>query len=278
MPLYWGDDGRPQEEPILESDLPSGIDAAKIGSGSVSNTEFGYLDGVTSGIQTQLDGKITLNAAIAESGWNDSQRQIAAPFGNQWRINATSGGGIYLLVAGFYGILVTNNGTIQNPGWWQINNTFASLPTTYIGSGVLDFNGGLRLWTSNMATRGRMYSGSSETVAGVIASNGNLAARTGAVECLPLAVSLAQGGTREVATTASSRNSIIDVFDTSDKWTEYRCKNGTLSILRQDVDATEYVVGPPGSGQIGLEVSSGTLRLNNNSGSARSIGFFVRGI
>jgi hypothetical protein len=35
------------------------IDAAKIHDASVSNTEFGYLDGVTSSIQTQLDGKQT---------------------------------------------------------------------------------------------------------------------------------------------------------------------------------------------------------------------------
>ena len=40
------------------SDLPSSIDAAKIGSGAVDNTEFGYLNGVTSTIQTQLDGKV----------------------------------------------------------------------------------------------------------------------------------------------------------------------------------------------------------------------------
>ena len=33
------------------------IDASKIGSGAVSNTEFGYLDGVSSAIQTQIDGK-----------------------------------------------------------------------------------------------------------------------------------------------------------------------------------------------------------------------------
>jgi hypothetical protein len=33
------------------------IDATKIGSGSVSNTEFGYLDGVSSSIQTQLNNK-----------------------------------------------------------------------------------------------------------------------------------------------------------------------------------------------------------------------------
>lgn len=46
--------------------LPSGIDAAKIADGSVSNTEFQYLDGVTSAVQTQVDAKtpklISLNA------------------------------------------------------------------------------------------------------------------------------------------------------------------------------------------------------------------------
>lgn len=33
------------------------IDATLIGDGSVDNAEFGYLDGVTSAIQTQLDAK-----------------------------------------------------------------------------------------------------------------------------------------------------------------------------------------------------------------------------
>lgn len=42
---------------IDASDLPSGIDAAKISGGSVSNTEFDYLNGVTSAIQTQIDNK-----------------------------------------------------------------------------------------------------------------------------------------------------------------------------------------------------------------------------
>ncbi len=42
---------------LAASEVPSGVDAAKIGGGGVSNTEFGYLDGVTSSIQTQLDGK-----------------------------------------------------------------------------------------------------------------------------------------------------------------------------------------------------------------------------
>jgi hypothetical protein len=43
---------------ILDAaDMPTGINAANIGTGVVSSTEFGYLDGVTSAIQTQLDSK-----------------------------------------------------------------------------------------------------------------------------------------------------------------------------------------------------------------------------
>jgi fructose-specific component phosphotransferase system IIB-like protein len=42
---------------VSDSKLGTGIDAAKLANGSVSNTEFQYLDGVTSAIQTQIDGK-----------------------------------------------------------------------------------------------------------------------------------------------------------------------------------------------------------------------------
>ena len=38
--------------------IPTAIPATSIGTGSVDNTEFGYLDGVTSAIQTQFTGKL----------------------------------------------------------------------------------------------------------------------------------------------------------------------------------------------------------------------------
>ncbi|MEK4353388.1 hypothetical protein MKX41_21395 [Paenibacillus sp. FSL R5-0475] len=45
---------------IVNADVnaAAGIDASKIGTGVVSNAEFGYLDGVTSGIQWQLNNKL----------------------------------------------------------------------------------------------------------------------------------------------------------------------------------------------------------------------------
>jgi hypothetical protein len=42
---------------ITASDLPFGIDASKIGTGTVDDTEFEFLDGVTGYIQTQINSK-----------------------------------------------------------------------------------------------------------------------------------------------------------------------------------------------------------------------------
>jgi uncharacterized protein YifE (UPF0438 family) len=44
---------------VTNAKLATGIDATKLADGSISNTEFQYLDGVSSNIQTQLDAKMT---------------------------------------------------------------------------------------------------------------------------------------------------------------------------------------------------------------------------
>jgi hypothetical protein len=52
---------------IVNADInaSAAIDATKIHDGSISNTEFGYLNGVTSNIQTQLTSLDTLKAPLA---------------------------------------------------------------------------------------------------------------------------------------------------------------------------------------------------------------------
>jgi len=52
---------------IVNADIKTAaaIDATKIANGNVSNTEFQYLDGVTSAIQTQLNTKATSGFAVA---------------------------------------------------------------------------------------------------------------------------------------------------------------------------------------------------------------------
>ncbi len=102
---------------LAASDMPTGIDAAKIGTGVVDNTEFGYLNGVTSAIQTQLNakqGSLTLTTT-GSSG-------AATLIGNTLNIPQYTGGsgsgvsslegltGALQLTAGS-GISITDNGT-----------------------------------------------------------------------------------------------------------------------------------------------------------------------
>jgi hypothetical protein len=49
---------------VTNAKVASGIDAAKLADGTVSNAELQYLNGVTSALQTQLDGKQALAAAL----------------------------------------------------------------------------------------------------------------------------------------------------------------------------------------------------------------------
>lgn len=53
---------------VNNAKIASGIDAAKIADGSVSNTEFQYLGGVTSDVQTQINSKAADNAVIKKDG------------------------------------------------------------------------------------------------------------------------------------------------------------------------------------------------------------------
>ena len=59
---------------ITYGDLPLNIDATKIADGSISNTEFQHLNGVTSAIQTQLDGK----AVIPDGDNNELLKRVDA--------------------------------------------------------------------------------------------------------------------------------------------------------------------------------------------------------
>lgn len=53
---------------VTNAKVATGIDAVKLADGSVTNTEFQYLGGVTSDIQTQLDGKIDESREGANNG------------------------------------------------------------------------------------------------------------------------------------------------------------------------------------------------------------------
>lgn len=72
-----GTDAVPTFRALVDADLPTGINAAKVADGSVSNTEFQYLNGVTSAVQTQLDGKAATSHTHAASDITSGTLDVA---------------------------------------------------------------------------------------------------------------------------------------------------------------------------------------------------------
>ncbi|WP_052087694.1 hypothetical protein [Paenibacillus wynnii] len=65
---------------IVNADVnaAAGIDATKIGTGTVSNAEFGYLDGVTSAIQTQINAKTGIVDYVRQPGYAATAGTLSA--------------------------------------------------------------------------------------------------------------------------------------------------------------------------------------------------------
>jgi hypothetical protein len=79
---------------IQANDLPSGIDALKIGAGLVDNTEFGYLNGVTSAIQSQIDAKLPTSTYQSPSSIDPGHKhsKVWESDGGAEALNADAGG------------------------------------------------------------------------------------------------------------------------------------------------------------------------------------------
>lgn len=84
---------------VNNAKIATGVDAAKIADGSVSNTEFQYLNGVTSGIQTQLDAKVdetvaintAANSGLAGGGDLSTSRSLSVDPNNAASVTAAAG-------------------------------------------------------------------------------------------------------------------------------------------------------------------------------------------
>lgn len=97
--------------------LLTGINANAIGDGSVSNTEYGYLDGVTSNLQTQLDGKAasvhTHNATAIGNG-DVSNTELSTLDGITSNVQSQLNGKASLSGAAFSGSISTTGNTTLN--------------------------------------------------------------------------------------------------------------------------------------------------------------------
>jgi hypothetical protein len=106
---------------LAAGDMPTGIDAANIGTGSVSNTEFGYLDGVTSSIQTQINNK-----------------KDSLAYGNVYAVTVGASSTVFAAISG----LTTFNATESNrhfavPVAGTIKNFYVKMSGTQSATGTL---------------------------------------------------------------------------------------------------------------------------------------------
>lgn len=105
--VVMGDDSRLTDD---RTPLSHGHAATDIGSGTVSNAEFACLDGVTSAIQTQLNGKLSATISSPSSG------QYARFNGTAWVNAAIQAADVPTLNQNTTGtaanVTATNNGTL----------------------------------------------------------------------------------------------------------------------------------------------------------------------
>jgi hypothetical protein len=146
---------------VTDAKVASGIDAAKIANGNVSNTEFQYLDGVTSLIQTQLDGKQPLDADLTAIAGLASTGLIA---------RTGAGAAAVRTITGTTNLIdVTNgDGVSGNP-----TLTVGSSVVTLTGTQALtnkDYDGGTASNTSRLTLPKAAYA----TLAGLARKEGTL--------------------------------------------------------------------------------------------------------
>lgn len=133
--------------------IAAGVDAAKIGNGTVSNTEFQYLNGVTSAIQTQLNGKalattsVTAGAGLTGGGTLAADRTIShaahtgdvtgttaltIPTGTVTPAKTTFMNSNSDSAGVFVGRVNTNGSAIRLPsGWSVVRNSSGSYTVTH---------------------------------------------------------------------------------------------------------------------------------------------------
>lgn len=99
---------------VTDAKVATGISAAKIGAGSVDNTEFGYLDGVTSAIQTQINSKQDASTAVTLTGTQTLTNKTLQYLQQEVATDTTTTGSNTTLAAFTTGIVRITDGSLSS--------------------------------------------------------------------------------------------------------------------------------------------------------------------
>lgn len=139
---------------LAAGDMPTGINAANLADGSVSNTEYQYIGGLTSDAQTQIDGKAASSHTHAQSDITNLTTDLAGKQASDADLTAIAA------------LTPTNDDIIQRKAGAWTNRTMAQLKTDLalvkgdVGLGNVE-NTALSTWTGsvNITTVGTISSG-----------------------------------------------------------------------------------------------------------------------
>jgi hypothetical protein len=131
---------------IVNADVnaSAAIDATKIHDGTISNSEFGYLNGVTSAIQTQIDTKLTASNNLSDLGNVSTARtNLGVAIGSDVQAHDTELDALAgLTSAADKGIQFTGSGTagtydLTTAGKALLDDADASAQRTTLGLGTI---------------------------------------------------------------------------------------------------------------------------------------------
>lgn len=189
---------------ITNAKVASGIDAAKLADGTVSNAELQHLNGVTSAVQTQIDGKQPLAAALTTLASATAAGLALMDDANAAAQRTTLGLGAAALLATSVGgngaadagkaVIFSNDGSLISAGWnSQVGDIVVSVSSTgvlitdqatgdYVDlrQAYLEFatNNGSRITTIYPPSSGINMALTLPAVSGTLIGTGNLSAIT----------------------------------------------------------------------------------------------------
>ena len=169
---------------VTDGKVASGIDAAKLADGSVSNTEFQYLNGVSSAIQTQIDGKQATLSVDANEGLTLASNSLGTIYNSTISdsVNSVAVGGATAQPASFWKskTLVQVFDTILFPTILASIKTAKSVNLTISGSsGTLEVGQTISRTLTATFDRGAIFNGDGTTNANPLVGAASIYTFTG---------------------------------------------------------------------------------------------------
>lgn len=235
--------------------IATGIDAAKMADGTVSNAEFQYLNGVTSAIQTQLDGKVDENAAITGA------TKTKITYDAKGLVTAGDDLAATDLPSGIDAAKIAN-GTISNTEFQYLNGVTDNIQTQFSGKQDIITGAATTIDTENLtASRALVSDGSGKVAVSSVTSTelGYVSGVTSAVQ------TQVDSKTAKLITTNRQTSSYTLVLSDADKLVEMNVATANNLTVPASVFSAgqQILLAQYGAGQTTIVAGSGmTIRSN----------------